>query len=511
MRPILLLTALTALNLAAQTKTIDIRTASIADIQSAVAAGALTYEGLTRLYLNRIAAYDKQGPRLNAIIHINPQALETARALDAERRAKGVRGPLHGIPVAIKDNIDTVGMPTTGGTPTLAGAAPSADAHVIRKLRDAGAIIIVKTNMDELAAGSAGLSSVGGQTLNPYDLSRGPGGSSGGTAVAVNAAFATVGLGTETGVSVRDPATNNALIGIVPTRGLVSRAGVIPLSFTQDRVGVHAKSVADAAAVLAVIQGLDPADLFTQASLGNTSRSFDRPSTLAGIRIGVLRDLFRSGEPFAPQNRLVENQFATLTKHGAIVLDGLRTGIDLIALIPSARVNYIEIRAAMDAYLARRSPVPPVKTLAELAAAKKHLPSLEERIAKAPTLDSLDTNPEYLSRLQTQQMLREQLIALMDRYRVDALIYPSKGLTAPPIGTVESGLRDNPFSAVTGLPAVVVPAGYAPDGLPVAIEFLSRPFTEQKLIGIAAAYEQATRFRVPPKTTPGLPGEILSY
>lgn len=247
----------------AQPRRFDITSASIQDIHDAVDRDALTYERLVGLYLDRVAAYDKAGPRLNAVIAVHPRAAALARALDAERRATGRRGPLHGIPVAVKDNIDVQGLPTSGGNPAFAGVAVASDATVIRKLRSAGAIPLLKTNMDELALGTRGLSSHGGQIRNPFDLTRGPGGSSGGTAVAVNVAFAAVGLATETGFSIRSPASNNALVGIAPSRGLVSRAGVMPVSFTQDRVGVHARSVADAVLVLEAIRGFDVDDLST--------------------------------------------------------------------------------------------------------------------------------------------------------------------------------------------------------------------------------------------------------
>jgi amidase len=284
-----------------QSRSFDLLTASVSDIQAAVAAGALTYERLVTLCLARIDAYDKKGPRLNAVIEINPRALDTARALDAERRRSGLRSPLHGIPIAVKDNLDVNDIPSAGGTLALAGTFPPRDAAVIRRLREAGAIIFLKTNMDELALGNQGLSSLGGQILSPYDLTRDPGGSSGGTGVSVNVGFAPIGIGTETGVSIRSPASNNALVGIAPTQGLVSRAGVLPISFTQDRVGPHAKSVADAALLLTYLRGIDPDDLFTAASAGKVD---PRPYTdyvsrdaFTG-RLGVLRELFRKGEEF---------------------------------------------------------------------------------------------------------------------------------------------------------------------------------------------------------------------
>jgi amidase len=257
----------------AQGRSFDLLASSVTDIQQAVAAGALTYEKLVQLYLNRIETYNKKGPQLNAAIAINPHALETVRALDTERLTKGLRSPLC-IPIAIKDNIDVFDIPSAGGNLAFAGTYPARDATVVRKLREAGAIIFFKTNMDELALGNKGLSSFGGQILNPYDAKRNPGGSSGGSGVAVNVGFAPLGVATETGFSIRSPASNT--IGIAATEGLVSRAGVIPISFTQDRVGVHAKSVADAALLLTYLRSVDPEDLSTTASIGKLDR---RPYT----------------------------------------------------------------------------------------------------------------------------------------------------------------------------------------------------------------------------------------
>jgi Asp-tRNA(Asn)/Glu-tRNA(Gln) amidotransferase A subunit family amidase len=496
-----------------QDSEVDLRTASVADLQAAVNAGALTYERLVQLYLSRIEAYDKKGPQLNAVLQINPRAIEIARALDQERKTKGLRSPLHGIPVAVKDNIDVRDMPSAGGNVAFAGTFPSQDATVIQRLRDAGAIIFLKTNMDELALGSQGLSSAGGQTLNPYDLVRHPGGSSGGTAVAVNVAFATVGLGTETGVSIRNPASNNALVGIAPTQGLVSRAGVMPVSFTQDRVGPHGKTVADVALVLEHIRGFDPDDLTTAESLGRVDRRSYTDALIArvaGTRIGVLRDLFKKGDQFAVGNRLIDQEIALLGKQGAIVVDGLTTGLDLVALMPTLRLNNFEMKFAFDSYLRRRGATSPVKTLAELVATGKYLKRIEPQLQQALKRESLDVDPEYRARLENRRMLRELLIGLMDRYRVEALTYPFKSLAAPRIGTSDAG-SDNPVSAITGLPAIVVPAGFTGDGLPLAIEFIGRPFAEPQLIQIAYAYEQASRRRVPPKSAPHMPGDSFRY
>ena len=499
----------------AQGRSFDLLTASIADIQAAVDAGKLTYEGLVGLYLKRIEAYDKQGPRLNAVITVNPRALEIARELDVERKVKGRRSPLHGIPIAVKDNIDTADMATTGGNEVFAGSRPAVDATVIEKLKRAGAIILVKTNMDELAQSVRGFSTVGGQILNPYNLTRNPGGSSGGTGVAVAAAFATAGLGTETGVSVRSPASNNALVGVVPSRGVVSRAGVIPISFTQDRIGVHAKSVADAATMLTYMRGFDAEDLGTAESLEHavpvyTSLSAD---SLRGVKVGVLRDMFRKGPEVEAGNANIDKQLALLTASGAIVIDGLSTGTDLIGLMPSLRVNSYELRTAFDAYLRRRGPAAPVKSFAELFASGKWLKGgvLEARFNDTMKAGDLNANAEYQARLLNQRMVRQLLVGLMDRYGVEALVYPMKPLGAPMVGSSDDGLRDNNLSATVGLPAIVMPAGWDADGLPLSLEILGRPYSEPALFKVAHGYEQASKHRVPPKSTPHLPGDVIPF
>jgi amidase len=489
-------------------------TASIADIQAAVDAGKLTYEGLVGLYLKRIDAYDKKGPRLNAVITINPRAIEIARELDAERKSKGRRSPLHGIPMVAKDNIDTADMPTTGGNEVFAGNRPALDATVIEKLRHAGAIIIAKTNMDEMAQSVRGFSTVGGQILNPYNLAKNPGGSSGGTGVAIAAGFATVGLATETGVSVRSPAANNALVGVVPSRGLVSRAGVLPISFTQDRVGVHAKNAADAAAVLSVIRGFDADDLATAESLEHPVADLAPPANgLRGVRIGVLRDLFRKDQEVAAGNAIIDKQLAVLAANGAIVIDGLSTGTDLVSVMPALRVNSYELRSSFDAYLKRRGASRPVQSFAELFNSGKWLKGgvLEARFNDTMKAGDLNSNPDYQGRLLNQKMMRGQLISLMDRYGVAALVYPMKSLGAPAVGASDDGLRDNNLASTAGMPAIVVPAGWDAEGLPLALEIMGRPFSDATLLKIAHGYELASKNRLPPKSVPPLPGETIQY
>lgn len=500
---------------AAQTRSIDLMAATIAEIQSAIDAGALTSERLVRLCLDRIEAYDKAGPKLNAVLQIHPRALEIARELDVERRAKGRRSPLHGIPIAVKDTVDVKDIPSAGGNLALANTYPAHDATVVRKLREAGAIIFLKTNLDEFNLGAEGLSSLGGQVLNPYDLSRNPGGSSAGTGVAVNVGFAVAGIATETGASIRSPASNNSLVGIAPSQGLVSRAGVIAISYTQDRVGVHARSVADAALMLTYMRGFDAEDLFTWESLGKlTPAPYTEaltPRGLVGARLGVFRDLFREGGEFAAINGLIEKQIDFMREQGAVTIDGLRTGMDLVKFFPLARASTQEFKFAFNAYLKNRGPDTPVRTLEELRATGKYLKNLEGQFKTALSVESPDFDAAYLARLKNRLTVRQLIIDVMDRYNVEALVHPFKSLGAPPIGTGDRGPRDNPISAITGLPAVVVPAGTNAEGLPISLELLGRPFSEPTLLRIAHAYEQTSRKRVVPKLTPPLSGERISY
>jgi amidase len=272
-------------------KTIDLDSATIADLNSAFEAGTLTAEQLVQLCLARIRSYDRQGPSLHAVMAINPTAIETARELDVERKAKGPRSTLHGIPVVLKDNYNTGDLPTTGGSVLLDGSIPPADAFVVKRLRDAGAIILAKVNMSEFASASP-QSSLGGQSLNPHDLSRSPAGSSGGTGVAIAAAYAPLGMGTDTGGSIRGPSTANGIVGLKPTHGLLSRSGIIPLSLTFDTGGPMARNVYDVAVVLGAMTGIDPADSATKKSEGRFSTDYTKDlktDALKGARIGMKR------------------------------------------------------------------------------------------------------------------------------------------------------------------------------------------------------------------------------
>src|SRR5712692_3317542 len=317
------LAAAAALGLAlapALARTLDLDSATVADVNAAFDAGSLTAEKLVQLCLARIAAYDRKGPSLHAVITLNPKALETARALDAERRTNGRRSPLHGIPVVLKDNYDTFDMPTTGGSVLLEGWIPPKDAFVVRKLRDAGAIILAKVNMSEFASGGTH-SSLGGQSLNPHDLARTPSGSSGGTGVAIAAGYAMLGMGTDTGGSIRGPSTSNGIVGLKPTHGLLSRSGIIPLALSFDTGGPMARSVYDVAVGLGVMTGVDPADAATQKSEGKFERDYTqylKADSLRGARIGIARDFLGADSDV---DWIVEAALDAMRRAGATVVD----------------------------------------------------------------------------------------------------------------------------------------------------------------------------------------------
>ncbi len=503
---------------APQPRTLDLLTASIADIQAAVEGGGMTYERLVQMYLNRIGAYDKAGPVLNAVIAINPRALDIARARDEERRKTGRRGPLHGIPIAIKDNIDTTAMPTTGGNPVFAAVGPARDATVVARLERAGAIIFLKTNLDELAMSSQGLSTVGGQTLNPYDLARSPGGSSGGTAVAVSAGFAAAGLATETGLSIRGPAANTGLVAIAPSRGLVSRAGVIPISFTQDRVGVHARR-------WPMRRSCSPDPRLRRRGSHHRREprarrgfavSVDLTMTLEGMRVGVLGNLFRDGADFAAGNAL-DPAADRATPPRVARRSSMGCGPDTISSGHDADTSAQQLRAApaFDAYLQRRGSSAPVKTLAEFIARGKHLRggNMEVRFAETMKVDVLDSDNEYRQRLATRARSPRA------PYRADGCAQSGRPRLSGEVARraagrarLTRGPRDNPISSVTGLPAVVVPVGCgSATACRSAMEILGLPFSERALLTIAQVYERLRGPRVLPKTAPLLPGDSFRY
>ena len=492
---------------------IDLSTATVQDLNRALEAGTLTSEELVRRYLARIEAYNENGPALKAIISVADNALERARELDRERATSGPRSPLHGIPIVVKDTIDTIDAPTSGGAIAFAGTYPLRDATIIRKVKEAGAIILAKGNLDEFNLGSSGESSLGGQGLNPYDLTRNPGGSSSGPGVAVTTGMTALGIGTETGASIRSPSSNASLVGLAPTQGLISRTGLLPISYSHDRAGPMARTVWDAALLASYMRGLDAADLFTYRSLGQIPEQpytdFLHKDGLRGARIGVLRDLFRQGEQFQEINGLIEQEIVLLQEQGALIIDGLSTGIDLVSFFPMMRHSTEEFVETYRVYVQGRQGTLPFETLEELVASGLMLDRLKDSYMRYVEAGSTEFDPAYLARLKNRENLTRILVDLMDKHELDTLVYPFKSLPAPPLGTGDRGVRDNPVSASTGLPALVVPAGVNSEGLPISIEFLGRPFSEAVLFRLGYAYEQATNHRIVPTLTPPLQGEHI--
>lgn len=494
----------------------NLETATIEDINKAFDAGALTSEKLVQMYLKRIDAYDKKGPQINAIITLQPKALELARALDAERKAKGPRSKLHGVPVVLKDLYDTKDMPTSAGFLPLKNSQPIHDATVVARLRDAGAIILAKVNMsDWFGTPKRGdQSTVLGRTLNPYNPELTPGGSSGGTGASLAAGFAQIGLGSETGVSIRNPTANNSVVGLAPTRGLIPRTGQTMTSFTQERAGPMARSVYDVAALTDVVAGFDAEDLSTIIAPGKTPSvsytTFLDKNGLRGARVGVFRDLFRKGEHNAEGIALVEKAIKQMQEAGAVIVDNVSTGIDLFPLLEDTRTNYYEAQFSYNLYFRRLGPNAVIKDMDELIAKGGALvkPSIVQGYKE---FNSLMHQPDFLARRDTQETLKTTVVELMDKYRLDVLVHPFKSM--PPPAHMERGVdQDNPLSSVTGLPAVLVPAGYTKnENGPIAIEFLGRPFSEPTLFKLAYAYEQTSKNRKTPPTTPALPGERFSY
>ncbi len=505
-------------------KTIDLDSATIADLNAAFDAGTLTAEKLVEMCLARIRAYDRQGPSLRAVITINPKALEIARALDAERRTKGRRSPLHGIPVVLKDNYSTTDMPTTGGSVLLEGSIPTSDAALVRKLRDAGAIILAKVNLSEFASGGTH-SSLGGQTLNPHDLARSPSGSSGGTGAAVAAEYAPIGLGTDTGGSIRGPAAANGVAGLKPTHGLLSRSGIIPLALTFDTGGPMAKSVYDIAAVLGVMTGVDATDPATQKSAGTFDSDYTKylkPGALKGARIGVARD-FLGADPDV--DWVVDASLDAMRREGATIVE-VRYPKWLLAAKEDfyQAVRYPEFPKQIADYLATLGPKYP-KTLDEMIDRANRL--------NAPRPDGAGPNPSrwglfkreeasgglddyrYLSvRDHGLPMVRTVVEGILASQKLDAIVYPTSSTRPSLIAAPPGGRSDEPsamnIANLTGFPDLIVPAGFTGDNLPVGLSFFGLAFSEPRLLALGYAFEQATHARRRPVHTPGLTGESIS-
>ena len=479
---------------------IEVHEASITDLQAALTAGRTTALALVDAYLARIAAYDAKGPQLTSMVRLNPNARADARRLDDERRQGRVRGPLHGIPVILKDNFDTSDLPTSGGALALADHRPSDDAFVVKKLRDAGAVILGKSAMHELAAGITTISSVTGQTRNPYDPRRCPGGSSGGTGAAIAASFAAVGWGSDTCGSIRIPSAFGSLVGLRPTQGLVSRTGVMPLSHTQDIAGPLARTVKDLAIALDVSVGADPADAATRALEGRqVPRFVDSLSAAAlrGTRVGILMNYFTDAD-----GEILDTVRAAIRAMKAAGADTVRVNVPgFDSLLANTSVINFEHKHDMIDYLAR-TPRTPVRSIADMIAMGLESEALEARLKLADSVGTRDSEP-YKRALARQAVARARIIAVMDSLGVDVLVYPTMRRKPVLIGDVQLGSTCG-LSAQTGLPALSLPAGFTADGLPVAIELLGRPFADVRLVSMAYAFEQLGPRRKAPYSTPRL-------
>src|SRR5947209_2581711 len=506
-------------------KVIDLDSATIADLNAAFDAGTLTAEKLAQLCLARIEAYDRQGPRLRAVITVNPKALDTARALDAERRTKGRRSPLHGVPVVLKDNYNTANLPTTGGSVLLEGSVPPDDAFLVKKLRAAGAVISAKANMSEFASGAAH-SSLGGQILNPHDLTRTPSGSSGGTGAGIAAAYAVVGLGTDTGGSIRGPSTANGIVGLKPTHGLLSRDGIIPLALSFDTGGPMARSVYDVAATLGVMTGIDAADPATKKSEGRFETDYTkylRADQLKGARLGVARD-FLGQDPDV--DWVVDAALDAMRREGATVIDVRfpKWLLDAKGEFYNA-IRYPEFAAQIAQYLATIGPSYP-----------KNVDQLIERAMRinARRPDGAGPNPSRWGVLRREAgsgtlddyrytavrdhalpMMRAMVEGILASQKLDAIVYPTASrrpalIAAPPEvagGGVGSAAN---IANLTGFPDLIVPAGFTGDDLPVGLSFFGSGFSEPQLLALGYTLEQATRARRLPVHTPKLQGEAIT-
>jgi amidase len=483
--------------------------ATIPQIHAAFRAKTLTCTALVDAYLARIAAYDKQGPALNAIVIVNPEATTRAAELDRRFAAGGLTGPLHCIPRVVKDNFETIGLQSADGSKSLEGFVSDKDAFLVQRLKAAGAIVLAKTNMAEFAFSPyETLSSLQGHTKNPYALDRVPAGSSGGTAAAVAASFATAGLGSDTGNSIRGPSAHTALVGIRSTMGLTSRAGVIPLSYLADIAGPMARTMEDAVTIFQAIVGEDPDDPMTARSHGRAIPDYRAslvPGGLKGARIGILRQAYeRANQP--PDPEVVQ----VFTK----ALDDMKAaGADIVDQITVERVARPQnsgtcrgFKYDINEYLATRGKKAPVHSLEEIIASGRFDPSVQSRLQQAqratpegPESDACKADAAY------REAFGAAVTKLMDEQRLDALVYPTWSFPPRLIGDLQTPHGDNSqvYSPTSGFPAITVPMGYTRNGqLPAGVTFFGRAWDEARLIKLGYAYEQATKHRRPPASTP---------
>ena len=506
---------------ARQSREIDVTSATIAEINEAVDAGALSAERLVELCLARIAAYDDEGPRINAVISLNPDARRRARELDAERERSGRRSPLHGIPVVLKDNFDTADIPTTAGSFLLQDSLPPDDAFVVQKLREAGAIVLAKVNLSEFASGGA-MSSLGGITRNPHDPTRSPSGSSGGTGAAVAAGYGFVGLGSDTGGSIRGPSTANGLAGLKPTLGLLSRDGIVPLALSFDTGGPLARSVHDIAVSLGIMVGVDEADPATARSADRSHSDYTQfldSEALAGARLGVARDFMGVDREV---DWAIEAGLDAMRDAGAEVID-IRFPEWLLEVEDDfyTTIRWPEFRKQIAEYLEGIGEGYP-KTLDELVDRSMTLASRGDGVRPNPGRWSLFlrenasgevTDYAHVAvREHALPLVRALVEGLMDQERLDAIVYPTSPTRPAPIDREPALYGKSPvrLANMSGFPDLIVPAGFTGGGLPVGISFLGRAFSEPRLLALGYAFEQRVRAHRVPAHTPPLPGERIT-
>jgi amidase len=480
---------------------------TIAEIHAAFREGTLTCRSLVEQYLARIDTFDKKGPSLNAIVLTNPDALRAADDLDRRFKQSGPVGPMHCVPVIVKDNYETFDMPTTAGSLSLKGMLTGRDAFVVKRLRDAGAVMIAKSNMAEFAFSPVETVSsiLPGYTRNPYDTSRVTAGSSGGSAAAVAANFTTIALASDTGDSIRGPAAHQALVGLRSTMGLVSRAGVVPLNLAADVAGAVTRTVADTTAVLQVIAGEDAADPATAASRGHVDPSYAsalRRDGLKGARLGVLHQAYDTPTLDGDVDTVFRGALRELWELGAEVIDPVAVE-NLEALRATQGEGCNQFKHDLNTYLAGLGDKAPMHSLDEIIKSRRFHPSIQVRLESGQASDAVPGQTAGCrSRDEFRAKLRPAVVKLMDDLRLDALVYPTWSNPPRLIGDLNTPGGDNNqfFSPSTGFPAITVPAGYTRgDTLPAGLQFLGRPWSEPTLVRLAYAYEQATRHRRPPR------------
>jgi len=486
--------------------------ATIAGIHAAMRAGTLTCRALVEHYLRRIDAYDKNGPAINAIVLVNPGALAEAEALDRRFAQGGPVGPLHCVPTIVKDNFETIGLQSAAGSLALRGFVSEKDAFQVRRIKEAGAIVLAKSNMAEFAFSP--YETVGsilpGYTKNPYALDRVTAGSSGGTAAAVAASFGAVGLGSDTGNSIRGPSAHQGLAGIRSTMGLTSRAGVVPLNLLADIAGPLARTVEDAVAVFQVIVGEDPDDPVTAASRGRKPEPYGAallPDGLKGAQIGVLRQAYERETTDPEVVEVFRAALEDLKRAGATVVDPATVeGLDQIRRAPGSGTCG-GFKYDMNRYLAAHGDRVPVRSVAEILKSRRFHPSVQVRLESAergteegPESAACRADADY------RQAVRDAVVKTMDTLKLDAFVYPTWSNPPRLIGDLNTPHGDNSqfFSPATGYPAISVPMGHTRGLLPAGVTFFGRAWSEATLIRLAYAYEQATRHRRPPPTTPPL-------